>query len=129
MSRTPRDIHQAIVERCDRNCGFAVAMVLKAEGSTPRKAGAKAIIDAGGAIQGTIGGGAVEAEAQRLAIEAIKSGRPLVFDFNLEGNAVGDTDPICGGKMRVLIDPIAARHRAAYLAASEARQRRERGCC
>ena len=115
------------MEQCDRGRDFAVATVLKAAGSTPCKAGAKAIIDAGGAIQGTIGGGAVEAEAQRSAIKAIKTGRPLVFDFNLEGNAVDSKDPICGGMMRVLIDPTAARHRAAYAAASASRQRRERG--
>ena len=81
----------------------------------------------GGAIRGTIGGGAVEAHSQQLAVEAIKIGRPLVFDFNLEGNAVEGSDPICGGMMRVLIDPAAARCHAAYAAASMARQHRQRG--
>ncbi len=123
----PKDIHQAIVKQCDRNSDFAVASVLKAEGSTPCKAGGKVIINAGGAIQGTIGGGAVEAQAQCLAIEALKIRRPLVFDFNLAGDAVECMDPICGGMMRVLIDPNAVRHRAAYQAASEARVCRERG--
>ncbi len=147
MSRPPRDIHQAIADRCDKNrtvprptfsrcpackqyeplADFAVATVLKALGSTPCKAGAKAIIDSGGAILGTIGGGAVEARAQQLAVEAIKIARPLVFDFNLEGNAVKGSDPICGGMMRVLVDPTAARHGPAYAAASKARQRRQRG--
>ncbi|MGA2059434.1 MAG: XdhC family protein [Thermoguttaceae bacterium] len=127
MSRPPRDIHQAIADRCDKDRDFAVATVLKAAGSTPCKAGAKAIIDAGGVILGTIGGGAVEAHSQQLAVKAIKIGRPLVFDFNLEGNAVESSDPICGGMMRVLIDPAAARRHAAYAAASRARQCRQRG--
>jgi xanthine dehydrogenase accessory factor len=125
--RPHRDIHQIIVEESDRNRKFAVATVLKTEGSTPCKAGGKAIIDAGGAIQGTIGGGAVEAQAQGLGIEAIKTGHTLVFDFNLEGDSISDEHPTCGGMMRVLIDPTAASHRAVYAAASEARQRRERG--
>jgi xanthine dehydrogenase accessory factor len=127
IQRPHRDIHQIIVEECDRHREFAVATVLKAEGSTPCKAGGKAIIDAGGAIQGTIGGGAVEARAQGLGVEAIQTGRPLVFDFDLEGNTISNENPICGGMMRVLIDPTAASHRAVYAAASEARQRRERG--
>jgi xanthine dehydrogenase accessory factor len=127
MSRPPRDIHQAIADRCDKSRDFAVATVLKSVGSTPCKAGAKAIVDSGGAILGTIGGGAVEARAQQLAIEAVKIGRPLVFDFNLEGDAVEGSDPICGGMMRVLIDPAAARRHVAYSAAATARQRRERG--
>jgi len=126
-SRPPKDIHQAIVERCDRGGGFAVTLVVKTEGSTPCKAGAKAVVDAQGAIQGTIGGGSVEAEAQRRAVEAVKTGRPVVFDFALEGGAVGGQNPICGGMMRVLIDPTAARRRAAYSAAAGAGERRERG--
>jgi xanthine dehydrogenase accessory factor len=127
MSRPPRDIHQAIADRCDKSSDFAVATVLKAASSTPCKAGTKAIIDSGGAIFGTIGGGAVEARAQDLAVEAVKIGRPTVFDFHLEGNAVEGSDPICGGIMRVLVDPAATHLHAAYAAASQARQRRQRG--
>jgi len=126
-SRAATDICRAIVELSDRGCHFAVAVVLKAEGSTPCKAGAKAVVDARGAIQGTIGGGLVEAEAQRRAMDAIKTGRPVVFDFNLQGGAVSGAEPICGGIMRVLIDPAAAKHRAPCAAAAAARDRRERG--
>ena len=53
---------------------FAVATVLKADGSTPVEAGAKAVIEADGTIHGTVGGGATEAEAQRRAKAAIRSG-------------------------------------------------------
>lgn len=126
-SRPPQDIHRIVVEWTDRGGDFAVAVVLKAEGSTPCKAGAKAVVDAQGAVQGTIGGGLVEARTQRSAVEAIRTGRPLVVDFNLEGGAVDDRRPICGGTVRILIDPTAARHRAAYAAAAAARQDRQRG--
>ncbi|MHB1038402.1 MAG: XdhC family protein [Pirellulales bacterium] len=122
-----RDIHEAIVQRCDRGEPFAVAVVLKAQGSTPRKTGVTAIIDSAGVIQGTIGGGAVEAEAQRVAVEAIRAGVPRAFDFRLAGGAVADRDPLCGGAMRVLVDPTAQRRRAAYAAAVEARNARKRG--
>jgi len=123
----PQDIHRALVERSERADDFAVAVVLKAEGSTPAKAGAKAIIENDGSIRGTIGGGLVEAEAQRLARAAIQTGRPTVFDYDLEGGAVAGGNPICGGNMRVLIDPAARRHHAAWAAAAAARQRHERG--
>jgi len=121
------DIHQAIVSLADRGERFAVALVLEAEGSTPVGVGAKAVVEASGAIHGTVGGGSVEAEAQRRALEAIATGRPVVFDFALHGAAVGDPSPICGGRMRLLVNPTAARHRAAYVAAAAAGQRRERG--
>ena len=106
---------------------FAVAVVLAATGSTPRKAGTKAIIDADGTIHGTIGGGAVELEAQRLAVEAIRTSRPLVFDFALEGGSSHDDQPICGGAMRILLDPAASNHRAAYAQAVAARSSRQQG--
>jgi xanthine dehydrogenase accessory factor len=122
-----RDIHEAIVQRCDRGEPFTVAVVLKAQGSTPRKTGVTAIIDAAGAIEGTIGGGAVEAAAQRVAVEAIRAAAPRVFDFQLAGAAVADQDPLCGGAMRVLVDPTAQRRRAAYAAAVEARKQRQHG--
>lgn len=121
--RPPVDVCQAIVEMADRGAAFALAVVLRAEGSTPCKAGAKAVIDAQGAIVGTVGGGAVEAETQRRAAEAVKTDRAGVFDVSLQG----DGGPICGGTMRVLIDPAAARRRAAYAAAVAASGRRSRG--
>jgi len=127
VNQPAKDIHRAIAELADRGERFALALVLEAEGSTPVGVGAKAAIEASGAIHGTVGGGSVEAEAQRRAIEAIATGRPLVFDFPLCGAAVGDASPICGGRMRLLVDPTAALHRAAYAAAAAARERREHG--
>ncbi|HPD15534.1 MAG TPA: XdhC family protein [Planctomycetota bacterium] len=127
VSHPAGDIHQAIVELADRGQRFAVAVVLEAEGSSPVGVGAKAAIAAGGVLRGTVGGGAVEAEAQRRAAEAIATGRPLMFRFTLFGRAVGDASPICGGRMRLLVDPTAARHRDAYAAAAAARRCRQRG--
>ena len=116
-----------IVEFAESGRAFAVALILKAEGSTPGKVGGKAVIDETGRIWGTIGGGKVEAETQRRAVEACKSKRPVVFDFFLEGACAEDVEPICGGIMRILIDPTAAKDRAAYALAAEAIEQRKRG--
>jgi xanthine dehydrogenase accessory factor len=121
------EIHRAIVAFADSGRAFAAAVVLKDEGSTPRKAATKALIEPDGSIRGTIGGGKVEAETQRLAIAAIRTGRPMVFDFTLEGGGADDEQPICGGSMRILIDPTAAAHSAAYAGAVEAERLRRRG--
>lgn len=123
----PRDIHRKIVELIESGGPLAVAVVLATEGSTPQRPGAKAAIDAAGGLCGTVGGGAVEAEAQRVAIEACRSQRPVVFDFQMDHDDAADAGAICGGRMRILVDPTAARHRARYLAAAEAIERRERG--
>jgi xanthine dehydrogenase accessory factor len=123
----PIDIYRKIVELIDGGQPLAVALVLLAEGSTPQRAGAKAVIDATGHIWGTVGGGAVEAEAQRVAIETCRSQRPVVFDFHMENDDADGSGPICGGMMRLLVDPTPAKHRACYLAAAEALERRQRG--
>lgn len=117
--------YRTIVELLDRGARFAVAVVLKTEGSTPCKARARAILDgAGTVIAGTVGGGLVERETQRRAAEALRTGRPVVFDFNLEGNDADNNGAICGGAMCILVDPTCAQHRAAYAAAATACEHR-----
>ncbi|HEV3417680.1 MAG TPA: XdhC family protein [Pirellulales bacterium] len=118
---------QAVVEFIDSGRAFALAVVLRGTGSTPRKAGTKAIIDSTGSIWGTIGGGLLESEAQRVALEAMQSRRPVVFDFKFTGASACGDDPVCGGSMRILIDPTTADYRATYAMAAEALRRRERG--
>ena len=121
------DIYRTALEWTDSGRAFAVAVILKDVGHTPRKAATKALIDADGSIWGTIGGGPVEAETQRRAVEAIRSGRPVVFDFALEGSTPRADSPICGGSLRILVDPTAARHRAVYAEIAEAVRLRRRG--
>lgn len=121
------EIHEQIVEFIDSGRSFAVALVLNAgDGSTPQKTGVRAIIDLTGKIRGTIGGGFVEAQTQQRAIEACKSKRPVVFDFHLDNTYSRDAGAICGGAMRILIDPTIAKDRACYARAAQALQRRER---
>jgi xanthine dehydrogenase accessory factor len=121
------DIPQAIATLAAMGKPFALAVVLADTGSTPRKAGTKALIDATGAIDGTIGGGPVEAEAQRRAVAAIDRSEPVVFDFAMQGPAVAGQNPICGGIMKILLDPTAAMHAGAFAKAAEARRDRKRG--
>jgi xanthine dehydrogenase accessory factor len=96
-----KDICQTILEFIDGGEAFAVALVLKAEGSTPRKAGVRAVIDRTGKIYGTLGGGLVEAEAQRRAVEVCQLKQPVIFDMELYGPDRTADAPICGGSMRI----------------------------
>jgi len=121
------DLYPLIVEFADRGRPFAVAVILHTAGSTPCLVGAKAVIESDGTIHGTIGGGWVEAEAQRHANIAIRTGRPIVLDCDLYGNVPAGSGPICGGRVRGLIDPTAAQHRAAWAAAAAAGRARQRG--
>ena len=121
------DIHRQIADLIGAGRRFVIAMVLSAEGSTPQEAGVKAVIDETGSISGTLGGGAVEAEAQRRAPDVCAAGRATVLEVDLFGETAAGQTPICGGSMRVLLDPAAAGHRDAYVAAADAVRARRRG--
>ena len=129
------DIYQRIVEFIDAGRSFVVGVILAADGSTPLEIGGRAIIEADGRIWATLGGGQVEAMAQQRAIEACKSKKVIVFDMAFEGASATSDQPICGGAMRVLIDPGPETNRQAYASAARAVSRRQRGvlltriCC
>jgi xanthine dehydrogenase accessory factor len=126
-ARQPFDVHRQVVKMIDAGRGFALATILRADGSTPQKTGVKAVVDASGRIYGTLGGGFVEGESQRRAAEACRSKRPVVFDFELDDAYARDAGAICGGAMRILIDPTAQNDRASYARAADALQQRKRG--
>jgi xanthine dehydrogenase accessory factor len=84
------------------------------QGSSPQKRGAKALFFADGRIIGTLGGGCLEAEVRRRALEALKHGRPEKFDLLLDHDFGWDDGLICGGKVYGLILPDAVRHVAMW---------------
>jgi xanthine dehydrogenase accessory factor len=83
----------------------AFAIVIKIEGSTPRKVGAKMFVLKDGKAVGTLGGGDLEKRVIEEAINAIKQGQPKVASFTLDVEK-GKLDMMCGGKLDVYIEPI-----------------------
>lgn len=127
LSPSPPSIYPVLAQLAAGEPPVALAVVLRAQGSTPCKAGAKALVDAQGKTRGTIGGGRVEAEAIRRCVAALEHTGPEVFDFRLDSGAFAAGEPICGGQMRVLIEPTIARHQPAFAASELARRERQRG--
>lgn len=123
----PGQIFGVIRTLLDSSRRVAVATVVEADGSTPRKVGARAVIDEDGQLHGTIGGGVVEAEALRRGLEAIQSQRASILECRMTGPGGPDTAPICGGVMRVVVAPASGQDREAYTRAAQALERRERG--
>jgi len=88
----------------------AAATIVTHEGSTPRSAGSKMIVRAGGdmhgAMYGTVGGGLVEAKVLEAAARVLTDGVPGVMDFDLTGELAAGADMVCGGKLRVYLERI-----------------------
>ncbi|MCA9176286.1 MAG: XdhC family protein [Planctomycetales bacterium] len=86
----------------------AYCRLVETKGSTPQKAGATMLVRGDGSQAGTLGGGCVEAEVKRRALAAIQDGQPLVSVFQLDSDYGWDDGLICGGRMKVLIQPFPA---------------------
>ena len=87
---------------------FALGIISGIKGSSPQKKGAKALFYLDGRIQGTLGGGCLEAEIQDRARRALLSQTPASFELVLDHDFGWDDGLICGGKVSGLILPHAA---------------------
>jgi len=98
-------IFQALADAAQRGESVALGIITGVKGSSPQKLGAKAIFHADRRIQGTLGGGCLEAEAQRLALNSLKTGKPETFELVLDHDFGWDDGLICGGKVSGVILP------------------------
>ncbi len=105
----PDSIFQSLAAAA--HCGESVALgiITGVRGSSPQKLGAKALFYPDRKIKGTLGGGCLEAEAQRLALQALKTGQPASFELVLDHDFGWDDGLICGGKVLGVIVPNAQR--------------------
>ncbi len=83
----------------------ALGILTRVNGSSPQKSGAKAVFHADGKIAGTLGGGCLEAEAQRLALQSLRDNKPQTFELVLDHDFGWDDGLICGGKVFGVIIP------------------------
>lgn len=100
------EIMQAI---CESREEMALVTVIHTNGSVPRHAGSKMLVNAAGVYRGTVGGGKGEARAIALAGECItrKSAATLTLEF--KGMEVEGQDMICGGTCLILVEALGDR--------------------
>jgi xanthine dehydrogenase accessory factor len=93
-------------ELCEQRRAFAVATVVRVEGSASAKPGSKALIDDRGKILlGWVGGGCAESSVRSEAVRAIKQETPQLISLNMQDEVLGVGMP-CGGMMDVYIEPV-----------------------
>jgi xanthine dehydrogenase accessory factor len=109
----PQFYHQ-LKAACAAGRPFALALIAGTKGSSPQRAGAKAIFFNDGKIAGTLGGGCLEAEVNVRALKALKTGEPAEFDMVLDHDFGWDDGLICGGSVSGLILPQAAESKSLW---------------
>ena len=106
MTNEEREIYQGILEAKEGKRPCALATVVLTKGSTPRKNGAKMLVDPALGLIGTVGGGCSEAEVVAVAKGAIETGEPQIVHVDLTEEPLAWTGSICGGSMEVFVEPI-----------------------
>lgn len=100
-----RQVFKAIADAAQSSEPVALGIISGVKGSSPQKLGAKALFYPDGRIEGTLGGGCLEAEIQQRALQSLKSDDPSTFDLLLDHDFGWDDGLICGGKVQGLILP------------------------
>ncbi len=97
---------QNILETLKQGKSVAFAMLVETRGSTPQKAGACMTVYPDGSQSGTLGGGCVEADVKRDALKLLNEGGRELITFQLDHETGWEEGLICGGRMKMLVDPI-----------------------
>jgi xanthine dehydrogenase accessory factor len=100
--------YKLIAQAVAQGRSVALATVVRAEGATPREIGAKMIVYDDGQIDGTVGGGKMEALVIQEAVAAIRQGASRLVHYELRDAAMGDPG-ICGGVADVFVDVVTPR--------------------
>jgi xanthine dehydrogenase accessory factor len=120
------NIYRQLIEIADRGERCALATLVATSGSSPQNTGAKLIVLPDGRLIGTVGGGCMEAETRRVALDCLRRDTPKLFDLRLDDDFGWDDGLICGGRVTIFIDPRPERNRDNYQAALDAAARREK---
>lgn len=100
------DVFAAVAEALQRGEPAALVTIIRAQGSTPQRVGAKMLVFPDGRTVGTIGGGCYENEAFWKARTAIETRQPVIARYELADDVAEDSGLICGGQMEVYIEPL-----------------------
>jgi len=102
-------VFEALAEAARAREAVTLGVITGVKGSSPQKMGAKAVFYGDGRIEGTLGGGCLEAEVQQRAVTSLRTGKPSTFDLLLDHDFGWDDGLICGGKVTGVILPNAQR--------------------
>jgi xanthine dehydrogenase accessory factor len=118
-------IFQALGEAARNSEPVVLGIITSTSGSCPQRPGAKALFYPDGRILGTVGGGCLEAEIQRRAIQSLSTKAPRVFELVLDHDFGWDDGLICGGKVTAILLPQTSCAEAGFWDTLAARDRRQ----
>ncbi len=94
----------AAAREAGRRC--VLATIVSTKGSTPRKVGARMLVDPARGLVGTVGGGCGEAEVIDAANRVLTTGVPERVRVDLTDDLLSWSPAGCGGIMDVFVEPV-----------------------
>ena len=95
------ELYEIAIENEAEGVSYALVTVTDTAASSPRKVGTKMIVYEDGSIDGTIGGGTLEANVIEEAVEALDEGQSRKLEYTLEPEEFG---MYCGGAVELFVD-------------------------
>ena len=103
------DFYHKAAELASQGKSFAIATVVRVEGSSSARRGSKAIIDpTGKLLLGWVGGGCAESAVRSEALKSIETEKPRMITVDMSEEHLGVGMP-CGGTMDIFIEPVLPR--------------------
>ena len=103
------DLYRQAAEFSAQGRPFAIATVVRVEGSSSAPRGSKGLIDEQGKlVLGWVGGGCAESAVRTEALKCMAAAKPQMVTLDLRDEQLGVGMP-CGGKMEVFIEPVLPR--------------------
>lgn len=109
------ELFDEAARRCAAGERVALCTVIAARGSTPQQRGARMLVLGNGRTLGTLGGGCVEAEVRKRAMEMLLGGQAAgpAMTFKLDHDLGWDDGMWCGGMLDVHVQLLDAKDAAA----------------
>ncbi|MBV0911502.1 XdhC family protein [Anianabacter salinae] len=86
--------------------GAALATVVETWGSAPRPVGSQLAISGAAEIEGSVSGGCVEGAVVVEAMDALEDGRARMLEFGVSDDEAFAVGLACGGRIRVMVEPV-----------------------
>jgi len=100
------DLYAKAASLASQGQPFAIATVVRVEGSSSARRGSKALIDSDGKVLvGWVGGGCAESAVRSEAQASLVTEKPRLITVDMSDEVLGVGMP-CGGTMEIFIEPV-----------------------
>jgi xanthine dehydrogenase accessory factor len=112
IARDPMEVARSWLEEHGK---VALATVASTWGSAPVPVGGQLVVGPEERFQGSVSGGCVEGDVIAEAADVMASGRPRLIEFGVSEETAWRAGLPCGGRIKVLIEPLARARDAGYV--------------